>query len=201
MAAIVGAIIGIIGSLLGACLPLIWAVRYNRFQGELEKHDQFLMWLRGIIPECEYIVVCVDELATPFVDTMAGRILACATKRLNSDFLEAARLGILKHPRGANVFLPLTTAYRNVTHTNEMMDRAEQELARARGSQNPHAIIGGIFGSTIASLNVTRGSLTDLIALLREQEQLTVDHPPQFALFSFPAVRSCSCNFDRAGEA
>ena len=139
LAALVGGAIG----LVAASIPLLWGLHYERYKRALNAHRDYLAWLRGIIPECEFIIACIDQLLPTYQAMLQpGAQLVCPTKRLNSDFLAAARLGVMKHPRSIILFPRLTDAYRDVVHGNDMMGRFEDEYQRAIGLRNAAGAAG-----------------------------------------------------------
>jgi hypothetical protein len=106
----------------------------------------------------------------------------CPTKQLNADFLGAARLGVMKHPRGMMLFPPLTSAYRDVVHTNEMMKRFEDDFRRVAnaGMMNWQIELGGILQSTDACMPAVRASVQKLRDVASDQERLEAKHAPTF---------------------
>jgi hypothetical protein len=76
-------------------------------------------WLRALRAELHHVRGVIVEI-TGYVD--GGDI---PTKRLNYDFIEEARLAIFKHEEDEDFHEILTTAYRDIVHTNGMLDRLE----------------------------------------------------------------------------
>ena len=178
-AAIVGGAIAVVGALAGATVPLIWALRYDRHRNSVAIHEQYLSWLRALKPECEHIVSCIDEIQPLYQSMLAGTSFVCPTKRLNSDFLASARLGIMNHARSSVLFPPLTKAYRDVVNMDDMMDRFESAFPEAVCSGKPKEKLSGIVGPTIASLSGVRASVTNLLNHVLEQQQLESDNKPK----------------------
>jgi len=175
LAALVGGAIG----LLAASVPLLWSLHYERYKRALNSHRDYLAWLRGIIPECEFIITCIGQLLPVYQGMLQpGAQLVCPTKRLNSDFLAAARLGVMKHPRSVILFPLLTDAYRDVVHSNDMMTRFEDTYQRVIGTPNAAAQLAGILNPTSQALPVARGKVEELRDLALEQQQLEIDHVP-----------------------
>jgi len=175
LAALVGGAIG----LVAASIPLLWGLHYERYKRALNAHRDYLAWLRGIFPECEFIIACIDQLLPTYQAMLQpGAQLVCPTKRLNSDFLAAARLGVMKHPRSIILFPRLTDAYRDVVHGNDMMGRFEDRYQRVIGSPNAAAQLAGILNPTSQALPVVRGKVVELRDLALEQQQLEMDNAP-----------------------
>ena len=178
--AIVGGAIGLISALAVAGVSVIWNYRHDQYRREFEAHRDYLSWLRGLIPECEFIIFCINQLQ-PMYDGMAqGGELFCPTKELNSDFLAAARLGIIKHPRGSQLFPSLTAAYRDVLQTNGMILRFERKYRELVAAENLDLWpkISGVLLPTAKCMPSVRASVEALLAAAREQEQLESMNPP-----------------------
>jgi len=173
--AIVGGVIGFVAALAAALLPVLFAFRNDQYRRALRSHSEYASWLRGLIPECEFLLQCVDELQPAF---FTGGQVSIPTKRFNYDFLGAARTEMIKHPRSVVLFPRLTAAYRNIMHTNEMMDRLEAASRELHSSTMAQFTFQGLFQSTAACFPATRASIEALLTLAREQNQLEIDHPP-----------------------
>jgi hypothetical protein len=176
--AIVGGLIGFISGLAVAALSILWTYRHDQYRRALVTHREYLSWLRGLVPECELIVSSIDELQPTYNGMLTSGDLRCPTRRLNSDFLAAARLGVMKHPRGSRLFAPLTRAYRDVVHTNEMMSRFETRYREVTGSANRWQEMQGILRPTAECMPGARASVEALLAAAREQEDLESQRPP-----------------------
>ena len=176
--ALVGGLIGFISGLAVAVLSILWTYRRDQYGDALATHREYLSWLRGLVPECELIVASIEELRPTYEGMLSGGDLRCPTRRLNSDFLAAARLGVMKHPRGGHLFPRLTRAYRDVVHVNEMMSRFETRYGEVASFPNPREAIQGILRPTTECMPGVRASVEALLAAAREQEQLESLHPP-----------------------
>src|SRR5438034_3734158 len=124
--AIIAAIIACFISFFASALVFAGGLRHHSYRREVAMHQKYLSWLRGLIPESEFLISCVDELHPAFQQMLAGGPPIVPTKQLNSDFLAAARIGIMEHPRSVILFPRLTSTYRDVVHTNDMMSRFER---------------------------------------------------------------------------
>jgi hypothetical protein len=176
--AIVGGVIGFISGLAVAALSIVWAYWHDRYRRALARHNEYLSWLSGLAPECEFIVSTLDQLGPTYVGMQNNGTLMCPTKRLNSHFLGAALVEIIKHPRGSTLFPKLTSAYRDVVHTNDMMARFEKRYSETAGSPNQWAEMQGILVPTSQCIPGARVSVSTLLTATREQEQLEADHQP-----------------------
>src|SRR5213592_26410 len=150
--AIVGGIIGFVSAFAIAVLSLLFTFRNEMYTRSLGAHNAYVSWLRGLIPECEFLLTCLDELQPAFT---SGHI-AIPTKRFNYDFLAAARIEMMKHPRSAVLFPKLTAAYRNVVHTNDMMDRLERSSREVHSSTMAQFDFQGLLQNTAACFPATR---------------------------------------------
>jgi len=123
--AFIAGMISLAAALLAAAATIAFTFREDEYRRALATHREYLSWLRGLVPECDLIMTTIDQLQPLYTGILQTGQSGCPTKQLNTDFLAAARLGILKHPRAAALFPTLTNAYRDVVHTNEMMTRYE----------------------------------------------------------------------------
>ncbi len=112
-AAIIGALIGI----LPAFMLSYW---YDRRKKELEDYESHKAWLNGLAAELNHITKVIGEITTII---QGGDV---STKRLNSDFIEKARLKIFTLDMDADFLEALTNAYRDIVHTNDMLERLEK---------------------------------------------------------------------------
>ena len=175
IAAIVGGFIGLAGS----SIPLIWATRYDSYKKDIAAHDEYRSWLRGLIPECDHLLSCETELTDLYNLVTITNPIPCPNKKFNSDFLAAARLSVIKHPRSVILFPQLTTAYRDIVQTNEMMHRFERTYEQTMQSQNQLIQLSGILPNTLKALTGVRNSLTELKKLSEEQEELERNNNPR----------------------
>lgn len=174
--AIVGGIIGFASALAVAGLSVVFSLRNEAYKRSLARHNAYISWLRGLIPECKFLLTCLDELQPAF---FTGGQVAIPTKRFNADFLAAARIEMMKHPRSVILFPKLTAAYRNVAHTNEMMDRLERSSHELESSTLARFGFQGLFQNTAACFPATRASIEQLLAVAEEQIQLEAEYPPR----------------------
>ena len=173
-------------------LAVVWSRVYDSFRGRVAQHEDYLAWLRGLKIECEHIISCIKQVRdgeAGYAAVLELNQLGCPTKKLNHDLLQAARLAVIRHPRSCVLQELLTTAYRDVDHTNGMMDRYEQNYRRyfdlikerkAEGLNIPEPFreLSGILKPTIASLNGAQESLERLLKTVLEQQTLESQNPP-----------------------
>ena len=181
-AGLLTAIVGLIAAIIAATITVLFAFRHERLRRATRTHDEYLSWLRGLIPECKYITSTIDEVAPLYRAMLNGAGPQCPTKHLNADFPGAARFGVMKHPRGMMLFKPLTSAYRDVVHTNEMMTRFEDDFRRVAnaGMMNWQIHLGGILRSTDACMPAARASVQKLLDAASDQERVEAKHSPTF---------------------
>jgi hypothetical protein len=181
-AGLITAIMGLIAAIIAATITILFAFRHDRYRRAVRSHEEYLSWLRGLIPECTYITSTIEEVAPLYQSMLGGGGPQCPTKHLNADFLGAARFGVMKHPRGITLFPPLTSAYRDVVHTNEMMTRFEGDFRRVAnaGMMNWRVELGGILQSTDACMPSVKACVQKLLNAAMEQERLEAKHAPTF---------------------
>jgi len=161
-------------AVLVAVISLLLTLRNEAYKRSLAAHNAYISWLRGLVPECEFLLTCLDELE-PLAVT-AGQVV---TKRFNYDFLAAARIEMIKHPRSVVLFPKLTTAYRNIVHTNDMMDRLEAANRALNSSPLAPFQFQELMKRTAACFPATRDSIEALLAVAKEQSQLEDENPPR----------------------
>ena len=137
-AAVVGALIGI--------LPAYWLGFFNERSKEKKAHK---LWLFGLSAELSHIQKCITEIKRVIEQRRTP------TKRMNSDFVESARLAIFNYERDLEFLESLTNAYRDIVHTNEMLERLER-------SDNPEAFRS----NASASMDGVERSIQALHALI-----------------------------------
>jgi hypothetical protein len=126
-AAVVGALIGI--------LPAYWLGFFNERSKEKKTYK---FWLFGLSAELTHIQKCITEIK----GVIAQR--GTPTKRMNSDFVESARLAIFNYERDLVFLESLTNAYRDIVHTNEMLERLERHEDRDAFRPNASASMDGV---------------------------------------------------------
>lgn len=118
-ATIVGALIAIAGSLLIFFIAKSWEK-----QRDAEKKEQnYKSLLLGIKAEVNHILKVITELDSILTEGIAS------TKRLNQDYLQSSRFKIIEFDSDLDFMEILTNAYRDIDHTNGMLDRLEFSLA------------------------------------------------------------------------
>ncbi len=108
----------------------------------VDKRAAHKAWLLGLRAELEHLRACIDEIR----GILRGP--GVPTKRLNSDFVEMARFKFFEYDEESHFLESLTTTYRNIVHTNGMLDRLENNI--------------GIRGNAMASMNGVSGSVDGL---------------------------------------
>jgi len=108
---IIGALIGIMGSLL------IFLLQY--FLNKFQKKKNYTHLLYGIKAEDSHLLKVIEE-----IKGILDRGLS-STKRLNFDFLQSTRFKALEFDEDIEFSEILTNAYRDIDHTNDMLNRLE----------------------------------------------------------------------------
>lgn len=180
----IGVLIGGAIGLLGATIPLVWAIRYDEFRDAKTRHLNYLAWIRGLRDEAAYLISCAGEIESGMTWTDQPPRVTLSTKRLNADFLCAARAEVIHHERSPAVFPLVTRAYRDAEHTNGMLDSLSEE---AKAGYNPSLKRGGppvSFQSAQQSVVGVRATLMELEKLCDEQQQ--IEHPPKLWCYLLP---------------
>lgn len=124
-AAIIGALIGIIGVVLTFWLS-IWHENRKKKQ---ERCEAYTAWLNGLRAEIAHVIKCINEISE-YVNT--GNI---STKRMNTDFIEKARLQLFCYDEDIDFLECVTNAYRDIVHTNDMLERLERMFFEGKAYQ------------------------------------------------------------------
>ena len=110
------------GWLLGVVTSEVRSYRQRKRDAKkdtTDKKQSYNAWLNGLRAELNHIQDVITEI-TGIIDS--GQV---PTKRINSDFLEKARLSLPDHDTDTVFMEQLTTAFRDIVHTNGMLDRLE----------------------------------------------------------------------------
>ncbi len=151
-------VISIAMPILTSTIAIVWAVKFNAYQQAAKRDDTYLGWLRGLLAESEHLLKSsADEILKVLRENVPGNAWSRVfpTKRFSHDFIEAAKKGIVDHPCSETVFLPLTELHRNSVHTNEMLDRYEEN--------------NGLHKNVVESVETTAGSIDKLCSVVRDQ--------------------------------
>ena len=151
-AAIIGAVIGIIPTYIVSA----W---HEKKKKQAEDRLTYLGWLNGLSAETEHLRKVIQEITGIIQALQRGEL---CTKRMNHDFLEKARMVIFGYDGDVGFLETLTNAYRDVVHTNDMLDRHESAVMNNRETT-------GIHGSVLSSMQGVSNSLKAL------KEQVTVN--------------------------
>jgi hypothetical protein len=147
-AAITGVVFGIILT--------AWREKRKKQRDDLRA---YLGWLHGLEAETDHLKKVILEITGIMQAIQPGGL---CTKRLNHDFLEKARMAIFGYDVDAGFLETLTNAYRDVVHTNDMIERHEQAVMNNRDT-------AGIHGSVLASMQGVNNSVEALRVKLSEK--------------------------------
>jgi hypothetical protein len=136
-AAIIGGVIGIIPTFTVTYF-------YEFYKKKRDDSDKYRAWMNGLLAELTHISGCIAE-----IKGFASKNQV-PTKRLNSDFIEKARMVLIDYNTDKSFFIILTNCYRDIVHTNDMLNRLENNPAL------------GFFANVIDSLNGVSGSIINL---------------------------------------
>jgi hypothetical protein len=106
-------------AIFAAALTLIWTTYYDRYKRALGEHERYCNLMTALLVEIDYIDFCLKEVLEPLREN------AAVTKRLNTDFLQTARLQLATISLSSDILGSVTRAFRDVEHCNGMLDRHE----------------------------------------------------------------------------
>ena len=183
-----------IGAASAWLLAIVWSRIYDSYRRRIERHEDYLAWLRGLKIECLHVVECIKEIRDGeggYIAIQKGKF-SCPVKKLNHDFFQQARFSVIRHPRSCKLQEPLTKAFRDVEHTNSMMEiyaKTYERLIEKMESQkaggvvvDTRAAIAGILGPVISSLNSVEKTLESLRGLVEEQQTYENQNPPELEI-------------------
>jgi hypothetical protein len=161
-AAIVGAAFVIVGVWLTA--------RFDESDDDEKEFLEFQAWLNGLWAELRHI----KRRAIVEIQRHNLNKGVASTKRLNSDFIERSRLALFEYDEDACFLEALTNAYRDIVHTNGMLDRLEKWQTECRKRANSKFKSRRIYfrrslKSTKESFKGVRGSITRLKVQIRRK--------------------------------
>jgi hypothetical protein len=179
----VATVASVLVSIFTSLIAIVWAAKFNAYQQAVKRDDTYLGWLRGLLAETEELLfptlIQISEL-------LKGDIHKYPTKRLSTDFVEAAKKGIIDHPCCGSLFVKLAELHHDLIHTNEMLKRNEKEwtelgaaLSRpdAQKELELQSRIKNFLqnrGNTLDSVTATKGRLDPLITLIAGQIKHTM---------------------------
>lgn len=122
-------------AIVGALIAFFPAYGLSVLQENKKASKEYQTWLRGLIAELKHIKGCIIEITSIVQDGNPS------TKRMNSDFIQQARLMLFSLETDSDLLERLTTAYRDIVHTNDMLDRYEKK------AENKHMIQPNVLAS------------------------------------------------------
>ena len=140
---VAGGGIGLVSALIAAAVQR----KHDAKQKAGDERRSYKAWRTGLRAELDHIQAVISEI-TGIIDD--GHV---STKRINSDFLKEARMVIFRYDEDTDFLEQLTTAFRDIVHTNGMLDRLET------GGE-------GIRPNVAASMRGVRASVDQLSATL-----------------------------------
>jgi hypothetical protein len=143
-------------------------IRYDRHKTELDEHYRFLHLMAALLIAIDYISSCLINILEP-LETFAnkGGIVPLIPNRLNTDFLQTARLQLATISSSSDIFPGVTRAFRDVEHCNGMLHRYENECRKLLLTDTPSFPApdqlrqSGLLNSTQAALKNAVKSLSD----------------------------------------
>jgi len=106
-------------AIIGALIGIFPAHLISAWHEKRKDRQTYTSWLNGLLAELKHIDGCI---------TMINQIVQTgspSTKRMNSDFVEQSRLTLFGYDKDVDFLQCLTNAYRDLLHTNDMLDRFE----------------------------------------------------------------------------
>jgi hypothetical protein len=146
----------IVGGLIGIIPTFGFSIFYDRCKKKKEERETYFAWINGLSAELNHLKNCTTEIRG-YLDTNQ-----IPTKRLNDDFIEKARLVLFSYNKDIHFLESLTTCYRDVVHTNEMLNRLERIFLETNTTNLPFSrnVISSIDGvnRSISALGVNISS-------------------------------------------
>jgi hypothetical protein len=136
----------IIGGAIGFFSSIFTSIFYNGHQARIIKYEDYMAWCNGVKAEINHLLKVISEISS-----ILDKGIPC-TKRLNHDYLEQARIKIPSFESDLKFLETLTNAYRDIIHTNNMLDRLERDFG------NRPQIIGNV----VASIDGVKKSVQSL---------------------------------------
>lgn len=137
----------IIGGAIGIISAIFTTIWYNGHQALKAQCENYKAWCNGVKAEINHILKVIDE-----IDKILKEHGVPSTKRLNYDYLEQARVKIIMYESDLVFLEILTNAYRDIVHTNGMLDRLEEDVSKHKN----------LIGNTQASIDGVRNSVKAL---------------------------------------
>lgn len=169
----------IVATLIAAIVPIAWALHYDRYKKSLDEHQYWTAWITALKSEVTHQLSSLSEIDSAFQQMNARKQLGGVTKRFNDDLFETARKQIIQHQRSPHVFTLLTRTYRDVAHTNAMLDRFEASVLK-NGQWDQDELSHSIGSSVLGSLIGVRKTLTNMATALENEERLFESIKPRF---------------------
>ena len=172
-------------ALFAAVVPLLAGWAYQRFTAQTEKWESFRGWINALFIEIEHERRTLTQINGVLHSPSAP------TKRFNDDLFAAGKSELISFERAPNFFGQLTRAYRDLKHTNAMLDRLES-YREAHPTQTDEGIrepCKKCMGGVTDSLNALHDALTV------EQTNLESWRPMPFwrSFIEENATRHCNC--------
>ena len=112
-----------VGGLIGFFSSLVTSIWYTNRQKKILRYQGYYSWCSGVLAEIRHLLKVVDE-----IKDILDRRGVPSTKRLNHDYLEQARIKVIDFEDDLILLESLTNAYRDIVHTNDMLDRLERDF-------------------------------------------------------------------------
>jgi uncharacterized membrane protein YgaE (UPF0421/DUF939 family) len=129
-----GAIIGFVGSFL----IFIISDALRNHQDKLKNKKKYHSWINGAKAEINHLLKVIAELKTTLNRGVP------TTKRLNEDYIKSLRFKLLEFENDITFLEVITNAFRDIEHTNGMLDRLEENFKP--GDKSINNVIGCLDG-------------------------------------------------------
>jgi hypothetical protein len=137
----------IVGGAIGFFSSIFVSIWYSGHHDKVLRYNNYKGWCNGVRAEINHLIKVIDEISSILKENVPS------TKRLNHDYLEQARIRIVDFESDISFIESLTNAYRDVVHTNEMLNRLESNFEKSPNSiANVKASMDGVKNS-IQALN------------------------------------------------
>jgi hypothetical protein len=120
-------------AVIGALIGIFPAQLISAWHEKRKDRQAYAAWLNGLLAELNHIDGCITEI------TQIVQKGIPSTKRMNSDFVKQCRLTLFGYDKDVGFLQCLTNTYRDIVHTNDMLDRFEK-MAQNHNSLQPNVL-------------------------------------------------------------
>lgn len=127
-------------AVVGGFIAIFSALVVEGWKRKMTRHERHRAWINGVSAEILHLEKVIEE-----IDSIIKTDIS--TKRLNHDFIEHSRLAVTEYESDKRFIELLTNVYRDIVHTNDMLQRLEHSKAHRPNVQNS---VRGVRNSVLA---------------------------------------------------